>query len=341
MVLETHLGWAAGILGFRAVTPVFDGAPDTAIEDSLGQAWIVQQSGAADPRAIDRDGDRQIDHDVVRDWLSERGYDYDALFGELAERGAACEASVRVWLQDERGMDTSAMSSDEVREEALRLNRDERVAAPFIGKSTLYDGRTGEPFDQPITVGQIYMMKLIHLVEDKIHARSTWPVLPHHPAAAGRQGTVRRPAIRRNGSVGARSLLRRLQPSQEMLTVKSDDTVGRVKTYEAIVKGEDVIQPGIPESFHVLMKELQSLGLSVELMYEEPEELSLGDFDDDDIADVISMANFVESMELDDTPPFAMPGDPIIESEARQEETGQPEDRPVEAANPEFVGDDD
>ena len=96
-----------------------------------------------------------------------------------------------------------------------------------------------------------------------------------------------------------------------------------------------------PESFHVLMKELQSLGLSVELMYEEPEELSLGDFDDDDIADVISMANFVESMELDDPPPFAVTGDPIIESEARQEETGQPDDQPVEAANPEFAGDDD
>ena len=101
-VLETTWAAAAGILGFRAVTPVFDGAPDTAIEDSLGQAWIVQQSGAADPRAIERDGDRQIDHDIVREWLSERGYEYDALFGEQAERGAACEASVRIWLQDER-----------------------------------------------------------------------------------------------------------------------------------------------------------------------------------------------------------------------------------------------
>ena len=106
------------------------------------------------------------------------------------------------------------------------------------------------------------------------------------------------------------------------------------------MKGEDVIQPGIPESFHVLMKELQSLGLSVELMYEEPEELSLGDFDDD-IADVISMANFVESMEIDDPSPFAVTGDTVIESEARQEEAGQPEEQPVETANPEFAGDDD
>ena len=339
-VLETHLGWAAGILGFRAVTPVFDGAPDTAIEDSLGQAWIVQQSGAADPRAIDRDGDRQIDHDIVHGWLSERGYEYDTLFGEQAERGAACEASVRIWLQDERGMDSSDMSSDEVREEALRLNRDERVAAPFIGKSTLYDGRTGEPFDQPITVGQIYMMKLIHLVEDKIHARSTGPysLITQQPLGGKAQFGGQRFGEMEVWALEAYSAAYNLQ---EMLTVKSDDTVGRVKTYEAIVKGEDVIQPGIPESFHVLMKELQSLGLSVELMYEEPEELSLGDFDDDDIADVISMANFVESMELGDQPPFAVTGDPVMESETPQEETGQPDDQPVEAANPEFAGDDD
>ncbi len=338
-VLETHLGWAAGILGFRAMTPVFDGAPDTAIEDSLGQAWIVQQSGAADPRAIDREDDRGIDHDVVREWLSERGYEYDDLFSEEAESGAACEASVRIWLKEQMGADTSDMSSEEIREEALRLNRDERVAAPFIGKSVLYDGRTGEPFDQPITVGQIYMMKLIHLVEDKIHARSTGPysLITQQPLGGKAQFGGQRFGEMEVWALEAYSAAYNLQ---EMLTVKSDDTVGRVKTYEAIVKGEDVIQPGIPESFHVLMKELQSLGLSVELMYEEPEELSLGDFDDD-IADVISMANFVESMEIDDASPFAVTGDTVIESEARQEKTGQPEDQPVEAANPEFAGDDD
>ena len=338
-VLETHLGWAASILGFRAMTPVFDGAPDTAIEDSLGQAWIVQQSGAADPRAIEREGDRRIDHDVVREWLSERGYEYDDLFGEETETGAACEASVRIWLKEQMGADTSGMSAEEVREEALRLNRDERVAAPFIGKSVLYDGRTGEPFDQPITVGQIYMMKLIHLVEDKIHARSTGPysLITQQPLGGKAQFGGQRFGEMEVWALEAYSAAYNLQ---EMLTVKSDDTVGRVKTYEAIVKGEDVIQPGIPESFHVLMKELQSLGLSVELMYEEPEELSLGDFDDD-IADVISMANFVESMEIDDPSPFAVTGDTVIESEARQEGTGQPEDQPVEAANPEFAGDDD
>ena len=332
-VLETHLGWAAGILGFRAMTPVFDGAPDTAIEDSLGQAWIVQQSGAADPRDISREDGRHIDLAVVREWLSERGYDYDDLFGDDAPTGAACDASVRIWLSDERGMDTSAMSAEEVREEALRLNRDERVAAPFVGKSTLYDGRTGEPFDQPITVGQIYMMKLIHLVEDKIHARSTGPysLITQQPLGGKAQFGGQRFGEMEVWALEAYSAAYNLQ---EMLTVKSDDTVGRVKTYEAIVKGEDVIQPGIPESFHVLMKELQSLGLSVELMYEEPE-ISLGDFDDD-LEDVISMANFVESMEREATSPFAMPGDTlgdaIIESEALQEETER-----AEAPNPEGV----
>ena len=270
----------------------------------------------------------------MREWLSERGYDYEDLFGDNAQTGAACDASVRIWLKEQMGTDTSAMSDQEVREEALRLNRDEQVAAPFVGKSTLYDGRTGEPFDQPITVGQIYMMKLIHLVEDKIHARSTGPysLITQQPLGGKAQFGGQRFGEMEVWALEAYSAAYNLQ---EMLTVKSDDTVGRVKTYEAIVKGEEVIQPGIPESFHVLMKELQSLGLSVELMYEAPEELSLGDFDDD-LEDVISMANFVESMERDAPPPFAMPGDTIIESEARPEGIEQTE----EAANPEFVGDD-
>ncbi len=338
-VLETHLGWAAGILGFRAMTPVFDGAPDTAIEDSLGQAWMVQRSAAADPRAISREEGRRIDFDKVREWLSERGYDYDALFGENAETGAACDASVRIWLREEMGMDTSDMSSGEVREEALRLNRDERTAAPFIGKSVLYDGRTGEPFDQPVTVGQIYMMKLNHLVEDKVHARSTGPysLITQQPLGGKAQFGGQRFGEMEVWALEAYSAAYNLQ---EMLTVKSDDTVGRVKTYEAIVKGEDVIQPGIPESFHVLMKELQSLGLSVELMYEEPERMQLDDLDDDDLAEVISMANFVNSMEIDDPPPFAVTGDTVIDGEARRDGSEQPDNGRMEATNPEFAGDD-
>ena len=98
-VLETHLGWAARLLGFRAVTPVFDGAQDAEIEDSLGQAWIVEQSGAVDPRALNQAVERDIDHDRVSEWLAERGYEYDELFGKGAPLGAARKASIEIWAQ--------------------------------------------------------------------------------------------------------------------------------------------------------------------------------------------------------------------------------------------------
>ena len=132
----------------------------------------------------------------------------------------------------------------------------------------MYDGRTGEAFDQPVCVGYIYMMKLIHLVEDKIHARSTGPysLITQQPLGGKAQFGGQRFGEMEVWALEAYSAAYNLQ---EMLTVKSDDVVGRVKTYEAIVKGEDVVQPGVPESFHVLVKELQSLGLSVELRYEE------------------------------------------------------------------------
>ena len=320
-VLETHLGWAASLIGFRAMTPVFDGAPDTAIEDSLGQAWIVEQSGATDPRSLDRSLDREIDHDAIRAWLSERGYDYDALFGPDAELGVARKVSVEIWLREHRGMDTSGMTEQEMVQEALRLNRDEQVAAPIIGKTTLYDGRTGEAFDQPITVGQIYMMKLIHLVEDKIHARSTGPysLITQQPLGGKAQFGGQRFGEMEVWALEAYSAAYNLQ---EMLTVKSDDVVGRVKTYEAIVKGEDVIQPGIPESFHVLLKELQSLGLSIELSYEEPDDLELGDLDSDygdDISDMLPSFELVGGLDSGDSdaiPVTAGFGQTIIEGEA-------------------------
>jgi DNA-directed RNA polymerase subunit beta len=133
---------------------------------------------------------------------------------------------------------------------------------PRSGKTPLIDGRNGETFDKEVTVGTIYMLKLHHLVDEKIHARSDRPVLPRHPAAAGRQGAVRRPALRRDGSVGARGLRRRALPAGD-----ADGQVGRrdrpLAVYEAIVKGENPPEPGIPESFNVLMKELQSLCLDV------------------------------------------------------------------------------
>ena len=131
----------------------------------------------------------------------------------------------------------------------------------------LRDGRSGEPFDREITVGYIYMLKLHHLVEDKIHARSTGPysLITQQPLGGKAQFGGQRFGEMEVWALEAYSAAYNLQ---EMLTVKSDDVVGRVKTYEACVKGEDIIQPGVPESFHVLLKELQGLGLAVELLNE-------------------------------------------------------------------------
>jgi DNA-directed RNA polymerase subunit beta len=154
---------------------------------------------------------------------------------------------------------------------------------PRDGKVTLYDGRTGQPFDHPVTVGYAYMLKLAHLVEDKIHARSTGPysLVTQQPLGGKAQfggqrfGEMEVWALE---AYGAAYIL------QEMLTVKSDDVVGRVKTYEAIVKGEPIQEAGVPESFKVLIKELQSLGLSVEVLSEDERPVELSDDVDSDIA---------------------------------------------------------
>ena len=154
------------------------------------------------------------------------------------------------------------------------------------GKTDLYDGRTGEKFIKPITVGVMYMMKLHHLVDDKIHARSTGPysLVTQQPLGGKAQfggqrfGEMEVWALEAYGA--AYSL-------QEMLTVKSDDVVGRVKTYEAIVKGENVPEPGVPEGFKVLVKELQSLGLDIKLYTQDDKEIQLKE----DIEDAVSFSN--------------------------------------------------
>ena len=142
------------------------------------------------------------------------------------------------------------------------------------GKTILYDGRTGEPFDKPITVGVMYMLKLHHLVDDKIHARSTGPysLVTQQPLGGKAQFGGQRFGEMEVWALEAYGAAYRLQ---EILTIKSDDVVGRVKTYEAIVKGENVPEPGVPESFKVLVKELQSLGLDVRLYSEDDKELEL------------------------------------------------------------------
>ena len=147
-----------------------------------------------------------------------------------------------------------------------------RAGLPETGKVQLFDGRTGEPFDHPVTVGYKYMLKLAHLVEDKVHARSTGPysLITQQPLGGKAQfggqrfGEMEVWALE---AYGAAHIL------QEILTVKSDDVVGRVKTYEAIVKGENIMEPGVPESFKVLVKELQSLGINVEVLNEDEQKI--------------------------------------------------------------------
>ena len=150
---------------------------------------------------------------------------------------------------------------------------------PGSGQTYLWDGRTGEKFDRPVTVGIIYMLKLHHLVEDKIHARSTGPysLVTQQPLGGKAQlggqrfGEMEVWALEAYGASYA---------LQELLTIKSDDTVGRVKVYESIVKGDNIPEPGIPESFKVLLKEMQSLCLNVEIL-SAGEEISMKDISDE------------------------------------------------------------
>ncbi len=264
-VLETHLGWAARGLNFRANTPVFDGAGDTAIEDALARVWFTEQAGATSIGPID--GSPEVDYPRVDRWLEEKGYDPREIFDDK-KLGTAQEACLRMWLTDEAELDVKDMDLEEMHQAALKVHREQRIAPPTFGKFELSDGRTGENFDQLVTVGSIYMLKLIHLVEDKIHARSTGPysMITQQPLGGKAQFGGQRFGEMEVWALEAYSAAYNLQ---EMLTVKSDDVAGRVKTYEAIVKGEPIGQPGVPESFNVLLKELQSLGLSVELLNEE------------------------------------------------------------------------
>ena len=284
-VLETHLGHAARNLGFKAITPVFDGAPDQAIEDALAQSWLIEQSGAIDPKPIDTNGMSRINLDITKSWLVEKGYDYQKIIDNPVP-GKARRACLEIWFLEQLGSDISNLTDKEINEKIASLNQDQTLSPPTTGKSILYDGRTGEAFDQPISVGQIYMMKLIHLVEDKVHARSTGPysLITQQPLGGKAQFGGQRFGEMEVWALEAYSAAYNLQ---EMLTVKSDDVVGRVKTYEAIVKGDDIVQPGIPESFHVLLKELQSLGLAVELLHEDSEEA-----EEADPSDILSSEGF-------------------------------------------------
>lgn len=265
-ILETHLGWAAETLRLRVLNPIFDGADNTAIEDCLARAWIVQQSGL-----IDSDDSNNINADGferAKTWLGDRGYNADRVFDDNYP-GEARKVCLRLWLE---GLDIKVQGfSDEKLEQIVeKVYIEQKQSPPIFGKVELRDGMTGEMFDQPITVGSIYMMKLMHLVDDKVHARSTGPysLITQQPLGGKAQfGGQRFGEMEVWGleAYGASHML------QELLTVKSDDVAGRAKAYESLVKGEDILQPGVPESFKVLFMELRSLGLAVELLNEEEE----------------------------------------------------------------------
>ena len=192
---------------------------------------------------------------------------YGKEFHELID-GCRDEDVVRIAQKAARGVHMASPVFDGATEvEIFELLA--KAELPDTGQTTLYDGRTGQSFDQPVTVGVIYMLKLHHLVDDKIHARSTGPysLVTQQPLGGKAQfggqrlGEMEVWALESYGA--AYSL-------QEMLTVKSDDVVGRTRMYEAIVKGESVLEPGLPESFNVMLKELQSLALDVELLEDVP-----------------------------------------------------------------------
>ena len=184
---------------------------------------------------------------------------------------------------------------------------------PDDGKTVLYDGRTGEPMDNRVTVGYVYMLKLHHLVDDKIHARSTGPysLVTQQPLGGKAQFGGQRFGEMEVWALEAYGAAYTLQ---ELLTVKSDDVVGRVKAYEKIVKGENIPEPGVPESFKVLLKELQSIGLDVKILNEDQEEVVMKELDDEDevvetgIEDVMD-GDAVETDEVT-----------VVEPEAEEEE---------------------
>ena len=195
---------------------------------------------------------------------------------------------------DKAGIHIATPVFDGAREEDV-FGTIRAAGLPENGKTILYDGRTGEPFENNVTVGCVYMLKLHHLVDDKIHARSTGPysLVTQQPLGGKAQFGGQRFGEMEVWALEAYGAAYTLQ---EILTVKSDDVVGRVKAYEAIVKGENIPEPGVPESFKVLIKELQSIGLDIKVLAEDAREIMIQDDEEDDEDSINARA---ESLELD------------------------------------------
>jgi DNA-directed RNA polymerase subunit beta len=223
---------------------------------------------------------RQI---TLESWLNERGFDLAPILdsadpnteAERKERDTqAINTCLRVWLEV-NGTDPSKIKDEKIREVADKVALETRQPVPTLGKQILRDGKTGQAYDQPVTVGVMTMLKLHHLVEDKVHARSTGPysLVTQQPLGGKAQFGGQRFGEMEVWALEAYGAAYTLQ---EMLTVKSDDVQGRVNTYESIVKGEPIEDPSLPASFRVLVKELQSLGLAVEAVMDTKEIIRFG-----------------------------------------------------------------
>ena len=225
--------------------------------------------------AVRQIGIRIHNHDpFIENDLRDFGFDVDN-FGLPVPQDAGLNIATPVF--------DGARDEDITRTIALaRLDKD--------GKTILFDGRTGEPFENRVTVGCVYMLKLHHLVDDKIHARSTGPysLVTQQPLGGKAQFGGQRFGEMEVWALEAYGASFTLQ---EILTVKSDDVVGRVKAYEAIVKGQNIPEPGVPESFKVLIKELQSIGLDIRVLRPDSSEVFIHDDDDDDPATIRKKAD--------------------------------------------------
>jgi DNA-directed RNA polymerase subunit beta len=216
-------------------------------------------------------------HSVLKEWLRDYGFkpeeilDYEEFAVPAEERAAqgerAIEACLKIYLKG-FDIDYGDKSGKDLYDFAFNRSFYTGQPLPIYGKQILRDGKTGKPYDNPVTIGVMTMLKLHHLVEDKVHARSTGPysLVTQQPLGGKAQFGGQRFGEMEVWALEAYGAAYTLQ---EMLTVKSDDVVGRVKTYEAIVKGDPIEEPGIPASFKVLVKELQSLGLAVEAVTDE------------------------------------------------------------------------
>ena len=326
-VLEAELGWAARSLGFRAITPVFDGATEAEIEAELARAWLIDEAwrvigekGWEWLQTVEHDPEMIMDDQEVRllylehalqdqgydmfalkeneilarrtalnEWLKVEGFDPAAItaFPEdnipLKQRAAqddnAVKACLLLWSKKLGQPISAELDRVEIEKEAKALMLETGNPMPTIGKQLVRDGRTGEFYDQPVTIGIMTMLKLHHLVEDKVHARSTGPysLVTQQPLGGKAQFGGQRFGEMEVWALEAYGAAHTLQ---EMLTIKSDDVAGRTATYEAIVKDTTIEAPGIPAAFRVLVKELQSLSLAVEAIMDDGEVMRFGKDDE-------------------------------------------------------------